>query len=42
MRTKTKTVLKEQEVLDANFDKDNYVSERIWATAEDGTKFQCL
>ncbi|MUU77327.1 S9 family peptidase [Winogradskyella endarachnes] len=38
MRTKTKTVLKEQQVLDKNFDKDNYVSERIWATAEDGTK----
>ncbi|EDP70555.1 protease II [Flavobacteriales bacterium ALC-1] len=38
MRTKTKTVLKEQEVLDKNFDKDNYTSERIWATAEDGTK----
>ena len=38
MRTKTKTVLKEQEVLDENFNKDNYISERIWATAEDGTK----
>jgi len=38
MRTKTKTVLKEQEVLDKNFNKDNYISERIWATAEDGTK----
>ncbi len=38
MRTKTKTVLKEQEVLGGNFNKDNYSSERIWATAEDGTK----
>ncbi|WP_179353659.1 S9 family peptidase [Winogradskyella vidalii] len=38
MRTKTKIVLKEQEVLDKNFDKDNYISERIWATADDGTK----
>ncbi|WP_299526121.1 S9 family peptidase [Winogradskyella sp.] len=38
MRTKTKTVLKEQEVLGGNFNKDNYVSERIWATADDGTK----
>lgn len=38
MRTKTKTVLKEQEVLGGNFNKDNYTSERIWATAEDGVK----
>ncbi|MGB1231847.1 MAG: S9 family peptidase [Winogradskyella sp.] len=38
MRTKTKTVLKEQEVLGGNFNKDNYISERIWATANDGTK----
>ena len=38
MRTKTKTVLKEQEVLDKKFNKDNYTSERIWATADDGTK----
>ncbi len=38
MRTKTKTVLKEQEVLGGNFNKDNYSSERIWATAEDGTE----
>lgn len=38
MRTQAKTVLKEQEVLDKNFNKDNYTSERIWATAKDGTK----
>lgn len=38
MRTKTKTILKEQEVLGGDFNKDNYTSERIWATAEDGTK----
>ncbi len=38
MRTKTKTVLKEQEVLGGQFKKENYVSERIWATADDGTK----
>lgn len=38
MATKEKTILKEQEVLGGNFDKDNYTSERIWATAEDGTK----
>ncbi|MCK7590483.1 S9 family peptidase [Subsaxibacter sp. CAU 1640] len=38
MVTKEKTVLKEQEVLGGNFDKDNYESERVWATASDGTK----
>ena len=38
MTTKTKQVLKEQEVLGGKFKKENYVSERIWATAEDGTQ----
>lgn len=38
MATKEKTVLKEQEVLGGNFDKDNYKTKRIWATAGDGTK----
>ena len=38
MKTKEKKVLKEQEVLGGKFDKNNYVEERIWATAEDGTK----
>lgn len=38
MRDQTKEVKKEQEILDPNFNKDNYRSERIWATAEDGTK----
>lgn len=38
MRTKTKTILKEQEILGGQFNKDNYISERIWATAQDGTK----
>ncbi len=38
MNTQEKTVLKEQEVLGGKFDKNNYTSERIWATAEDGTK----
>ncbi|BAO77202.1 protease II [Winogradskyella sp. PG-2] len=38
MRTKTKTILKEQEVLGGKFNKDNYTSERIWATANDGVK----
>ncbi|MGS2726057.1 S9 family peptidase [Psychroserpens sp. BH13MA-6] len=38
MRLKTKEIKKEQEVLDPNFDKDNYTSQRIWATAQDGAK----
>ncbi len=38
MRTKEKEVMKEQEVLGGTFDKNNYQSERIWATAQDGTK----
>ncbi|TXE17284.1 S9 family peptidase [Psychroserpens burtonensis] len=38
MRTKERDVKKEQEVLDPKFDKNNYTSERIWATAVDGTK----
>ena len=38
MKTKEKTVLKEQAVLGGKFDKDDYTEERIWATAKDGTK----
>jgi oligopeptidase B len=38
MKTKEKKVLKEQEILGGKFDKNNYVEERIWATAKDGTK----
>jgi oligopeptidase B len=38
METKDKTVLKETEVLGGKFDKDNYETERLWATAMDGTK----
>ncbi|MEM6687247.1 MAG: S9 family peptidase, partial [Bacteroidota bacterium] len=38
MVTKTKEVKKEQEVLGGTFDKENYTSERVWATAADGTK----
>lgn len=38
MRTKEKEIKKEQDVLDSKFDKNNYISERLWATAEDGTK----
>ncbi len=38
MRTMEKKVLKEQEVLGGKFDKNNYIEERVWATAADGTK----
>ena len=38
MRTQEKTVLKEQEVLGGQFNKDHYTEERVWATAQDGTK----
>lgn len=38
MRTKEKMVLKEQQVLGGTFDKNNYIEERIWATASDGVK----
>lgn len=38
MRTKEKTVKKEQEVLGGAFDKNNYTEERVWAPAADGTK----
>ena len=37
-KTKTKEVKKEQEVLGGTFDKNNYTAERLWATADDGTK----
>ena len=38
MVTKTKTIKKEQEVLGGKFKKENYTSERLWATAADGTQ----
>ncbi len=38
METMEKEVKKEQEVLGGMFDKNNYVSERVWATAQDGTR----
>lgn len=38
MIDKTKEVKKEQEVLGGKFDKNNYVSQRLWATARDGKK----
>ncbi|MGO1586008.1 MAG: S9 family peptidase, partial [Mesonia sp.] len=38
MKTKDSVVMKEQSVLDKTFRKENYISERIWATAKDGTE----
>ncbi|TDI76123.1 MAG: S9 family peptidase [Bacteroidetes bacterium] len=38
METREKDVKKETEVLGGKFNKDNYESKRIWATAADGTK----
>jgi len=38
MDTKAKIVKKEQEVLGGKFNKKNYKSERLWATARDGVK----
>nr|WP_299067725.1 S9 family peptidase [uncultured Allomuricauda sp.] len=38
MEDKTKKILKEQEVLGGHFDKANYRTKRVWATAHDGVK----
>lgn len=38
MKSKTKKILKEQEVLDQTFKKENYKTLRLWATARDGVK----
>ena len=38
MKNQTKEIKKEQEVLGGKFDKNNYKSERVWATARDGKK----
>ena len=38
MKDKTKEVKKEQEVLGGKFNKENYISKRVWATARDGKK----
>jgi len=38
MATKESKILKEQEVLGGKFDKNNYITERVWANALDGTK----
>jgi oligopeptidase B len=37
MKTREKVIRKEQEVLGGSF-KDNYIEERVWATAKDGTQ----
>ncbi|MEM8847709.1 MAG: S9 family peptidase [Bacteroidota bacterium] len=38
MATMNKTILKELEVLGGKFDKNNYKTKRVWATARDGVK----
>ena len=38
MKEKTSVVLKEQEIPNSNFNSDDYISERVWATAADGTQ----
>lgn len=38
MKTKTKEIKKEFEVLGGTFNKNNYKEERVWATALDGTQ----
>lgn len=38
MRTFEKEIKKEQEVLGGEFDKENYIEQRIWATAADGVQ----
>ena len=38
LTTKTKEIQKEQEVLGGKFQKENYISKRVWATARDGKK----
>ncbi len=38
MKEKTTQLLKQQEVLGGKFSPENYISERIWATARDGKK----
>ncbi|MCL4121845.1 UNVERIFIED_CONTAM: hypothetical protein GTU68_022412 [Idotea baltica] len=38
LKAKTKEIKKEQEVIGGKFNKENYTSKRIWATARDGIK----
>ena len=42
METRQKTVMKEAEVLGGKFDKDNYASRRVWATAQDVQPNSCF
>jgi len=37
-KTKTSEIKKEQEILGGKFNKENYESKRVWATARDGVK----
>ena len=38
MDTKEQVILKEEEIMDPEFSKDNYISERLYASARDGVK----
>ncbi|MDP5092472.1 MAG: S9 family peptidase [Polaribacter sp.] len=38
MNDQSKQIMKEQEVLGGKFKKENYISNRVWATARDGKK----
>ncbi len=38
MFSKDKIILKQNQVLDTKFSKDNYITQRIWADSRDGTK----
>jgi oligopeptidase B len=38
MFSKDKIILKQNQVLDTSFSKDNYITKRIWADSRDGTK----
>ena len=38
MFSKDKLILKQNQVLDTKFSKDNYITKRIWADSRDGTK----
>ena len=38
MKSQVKDIKKEQEVLGGKFNKENYISKRVWATARDGKK----
>ncbi len=43
MKSQEKDIKKEQEVLGGKFNKENYISKRVWATARDGKKIAiCL